>query len=386
MAPEITPIALDIPKDGATCCLSAVDTTCALTVEASMLVQPAIPGHEMMNFPTLSFLIKHSPSGRQILFDLGCRKDFWKLPEPLADVIDKRVPGIRVDKNLVDVLIEGGVDVSKLEAAIVSHHHYDHIGDPATFPKSMDLVVGPGFSEHYLPGYPTAEESPAWEEAFEGRNVREVTFSDNFVVAGYQANDYFGDGSLYILNTPGHTIAHISALVRTTIDTFVFLGGDICHFGGNFRPSEYVHLPEWLSSDDIGQLEHRAAPYACSVFTEFHPEKNHATTSPYYEICNHADSWYHDPSEAQKSVNKLITLDASDRILVLIAHDPILMRSIPLFPHGVLDDWQAAGWKEKIRWGFLDELPLEGKKQVYLADGTFKDGKRIKTIDGTRVE
>ena len=46
--------------------------------------------------------------------------------------------------------------------------------------------------------------------------------------------NYFGDGSLYVLNVPGHAIGHVSALVRTTPDTAVFMGGDVCHFTGEY--------------------------------------------------------------------------------------------------------------------------------------------------------
>lgn len=120
--PKASP-SLEIPTSEITCSLSIIDTTCYLTVPADTLVEPVIKGHELMNFPTFAFLISHSASGKQILFDLGCRKDFWNLPSPIAQVIDKKVPGIRVDKNLSEVLVEGGVDLSNLEAAIISHHH-----------------------------------------------------------------------------------------------------------------------------------------------------------------------------------------------------------------------------------------------------------------------
>ncbi|ORY69029.1 beta-lactamase-like protein [Pseudomassariella vexata] len=377
---DITPEAappLGIPKQGGTCSLSIIDTTCSLTVPAKTLVEPAIPGHELINLPTVAFLITHSASGRQLLFDLGCRKDFWNLPRPIAEIIDAKVPGIKVDRNLVDILIEGGMDIANLEAAIVSHHHYDHIGDPSTFPASMDLVVGPGFSVQFLPGYPTSEASPAFENAFEGRSVREMTFSDQLTVAGFRAHDYFADGSLYILDSPGHAIGHLSALVRTTSDTFVFLGGDICHFNGAFRPTKYVPMPPLLLSPTA---------YACSLFTGCHPDPSNARTSPYYKPCSSADSWYLDPPRACQSIEHLKALDADDRVLVLIAHDPSIMNKFPFFPNGVLDDWHEAGWKQGIRWRFLDELPVDGKAKEYLVSGTYMNGKMVKTLDGTKVE
>jgi glyoxylase-like metal-dependent hydrolase (beta-lactamase superfamily II) len=376
----------NIPKHGKTCLVSVVDTTCILTVHGGTLVEPVIPGHELMNFPTVAFLITNISQGKQILFDLGCQRDFWNLPRPIAEVIETKVPGIKVDKNLVEVLVEGGIDVTEIDAAIISHHHYDHIGDPSTFPKSMDLLVGPGFSNEFLPGYPTREFSPVFERAFKGRNVREITFSDHLVIAGFRAVDYFADGSLYILDTPGHAIGHLSALVRTTEDTFIFLGGDICHFGGTFRPSKYVPLPRSLSPDEVGCSNERTEHFDSSIFTLCHPDPPNARISPYYAPCCGADSWYVSPPLARQSIDKLKALDANERVLVMIAHDPSIMNVVTFFPHGTANNWLDGGWKQRLRWRFLDELPVKGKPIKYLVDGTYINGTRVRTLSGKNVE
>ncbi|OAL53133.1 hypothetical protein IQ07DRAFT_597477 [Pyrenochaeta sp. DS3sAY3a] len=376
----------DIPQEGNICALHIVDTTCVLTVPSDTLVEPSIPGHELMNFPTLAFLISNTASGKDILFDLGCRKDFWNLPSPIAEVIDEKVPGIKVDKNVVDVLTEGGYDVGRLKAAIISHHHYDHFGDPSTFPTSMELVVGPGFSDSFLPGFPTAKDSPVFEADLKGRTVRELSFSDELIVGGYRAIDFFEDGSLYVLDTPGHAIGHLSALIRTTQNTFVFLGGDICHFGGSFRPTQFVPMPELLSPHQVGLERIRSEPYHHSVFTNCHPDQNNATVAPYYTACCKSDSWYDNPALANKSITQLKALDAIDEILVLIAHDPAAMGVVTFFPHGVANEWYKAGWKKALHWRFLNELPSSAKDVDYLVDGTYIDGKRVKTMDGRRVE
>jgi glyoxylase-like metal-dependent hydrolase (beta-lactamase superfamily II) len=376
---------IDIPERGETCILEAIDTTCNLACPAGTLVEPLIHGHETLNLPTIAFLITHLPSGAQVLFDLGSRKDFWNLPKPIVTAIDEKVAGIKVDKDLTEILTEGGADLSKIKAAIISHHHYDHMGNPALFPRSMDLVVGPGFSAHFLPGYPVAEDSPMFENAFEGRNVVEATFEDGLTVGGYEAWDYFHDGSLYILNTPGHAIGHLSALVRTGKHRFAFLGGDICHFGGFIRPTRYVPMPRSLGAAEAGLKQYGLSVCPSSLFTACHPDPDNARTSPYYQPCSGPDSWYIDPPVATRSIAKLMDLDADERVLVLIAHDPALLDTVPFFPKGSLNDWHARGWKTKLRWQFLGELPVEGNLRRYLVSGTYINGSLVKTLDGKRV-
>ncbi|KAL3462505.1 hypothetical protein BJX64DRAFT_288195 [Aspergillus heterothallicus] len=74
-------------------------------------------------------------------------------------------------------------------------------------------------------------------------------------IGAYRAYDWFGDGSLYILDTAGHTYGHLCALARMTTaaaaesetgtpPTFIFMGGDIGHHGALFRPTRYAPIPE----------------------------------------------------------------------------------------------------------------------------------------------
>jgi glyoxylase-like metal-dependent hydrolase (beta-lactamase superfamily II) len=44
-----------------------------------------------------------------------------------------------------------------------------------------------------------------------------------------QVLDIFRDGSLLIVNAPGHLPGHINLLARTSCDHQIYMGGDACH-------------------------------------------------------------------------------------------------------------------------------------------------------------
>ena len=99
-------------------------------------------------------------------------------------------------------------------ADVVSHPHFDHTGDPSTFPASTDLVVGPGFKDAMLPGWPANPDAVVRESDYEGRNLREISFSESLEIGGCRAVDYFGDGSFYLLDTPGVSSCVVFPLCR----------------------------------------------------------------------------------------------------------------------------------------------------------------------------
>lgn len=149
------------------------------------LMKPAMEGLDAMpTLTTWSFLVE-SPSGKKALFDLGVPKEPLKNFSPkYADTIKRNSNwDVHVPKNVADILGENNVQPSEIDSVIwrfvgliiravsqlltlPSHHHFDHIGDITTFPGSTDLIVGPGFKEAFLPGYPADPDSPVREVDF----------------------------------------------------------------------------------------------------------------------------------------------------------------------------------------------------------------------------
>ncbi|KAF2139274.1 uncharacterized protein K452DRAFT_320428 [Aplosporella prunicola CBS 121167] len=370
--------ALSIPKSSATVSVSPINTTTDIVVPASGFVGPVLKGHEYLNLPTFAFHIRHS-SGKEVLFDLGVRKDWWNLSPHTVATVKKLIPALTVDKGITEILKDGGVDLNRISSVVISHWHFDHTGDTSLFPKSTELVFGPGFIKQFMPGWPTNPDALMLDADFEGRNVREPPFTSDFKIGDFEAYDFFGDGSFYILNVPGHAVGHISALARTTEDTFVFMGGDVCHFGGSFRPTIYNPMPEIIPAEAPLDKSRFSVPCPCSAFTACHPNPEKARTEPFYHVTKEDGGWYVEPEKAQQSIGKLEAFDADPNVFVCIAHDVGLLRVVDWFPNGTLNEWKEKGWREKSRWGFFNDLPIGGKPaRDWYAPGLMRDGKVVR--------
>ncbi|KAF7928488.1 uncharacterized protein EAE98_005544 [Botrytis deweyae] len=327
---------LNIPPSSTTVSVRIIDTTTHISgIPLSEFVSPAISGHTHLSIPAYSFLIEH-PSSRSLLFDLGVRKDWENLAPRITERIKNGGWKITVQKGVREQLEEHEVSAASIEAVIWSHWHWDHIGDPSTFDKSTALVVGPGFKKSFTPGYPSDNSSPILESDYADRELREIAFNSGLKIGRFEAFDYFGDGSFYLLNSPGHTIGHMCALakVKTNPNSYVFMGGDACHHGGEFRPSPYHPLPEFLTPARMPSYG-----ITCSAIARRDDGKQVA----------------HDVDEAERTIEKVMEVDASDEVLVVMAHDETLKDVVSFFPR-YANGFRENGWAEKGRWLFLRDF------------------------------
>lgn len=73
--------------------------------------------------------------------------------------------------------------------------------------------------------------------------------------------------------------------------------------------------------------------------------------------------------------------DASPDVLVCIAHDPTLLKVLPVLnnqPDEDLNDWKSRGFKEKLLWGWLNDLPRNGTAgRPILRDSVWRNGERV---------
>ncbi|KAJ6127558.1 hypothetical protein N7523_003170 [Penicillium sp. IBT 18751x] len=343
---------IDIPYSDNTVRVSVIDNGGRLDMPSSCFHEPGFKGAERLNVPSFSFLIEHE-SGQKILFDLGIRKNWQDLPPVALDLFKSNDFSFSTKEDTPTTLERNGIDVSKgaISTVIWSHPHFDHIGDLSKFPSDTKLVVGKDFKKHFLPGYPTDPSSALHHHDFEKREIHELVFPPGCLKIGrFAAVDYIGDGSFYLLDTPGHTVSHISALARTDASppSFVLLTGDVCHHAGEIRPTESVPLPETIEPSPIPEISYPACPG--HVFRSIHPHQSRV--APFYNI---TEAFNDDLEVANSTIIGVQELDSEPNVLTLIAHDSTLLGEIPLFPKS-LEGWAESDMKERLKWKFLADF------------------------------
>ncbi|KAM5349467.1 hypothetical protein ACJ41O_005972 [Fusarium nematophilum] len=340
----------ELPASDNTVDVSIIDSTSNITAPSGRFMEPALPGLETMVVPAFAFLIHNTKMDRTVLFDLGVRKDWQNLPAPVVARLKAAGFAVETVKGVREILEEHGEDASAIEAIIWSHGHFDHTGDPSTFDSNTALVLGPGSKAKLLPGYPSDEKGPVLESDFAGRQVREISSEEfNLKIGRMPAVDYFGDGSFYLLDAPGHCQGHMCGLARLTSqpDSFILLGADCIHHAGELRPNKWTPL-----ANDISPNPLRGTSFCpCDVADRLLPRGEMRT--PFFKPTE--KGVHEDSAVAQETIERVQELDALDNVLLAVAHDPVLLDVVDFYPRKV-NAFMEKGWKQKSQWLFLKDL------------------------------
>jgi N-acyl homoserine lactone hydrolase len=166
---------------------------------------PARPKHLVGS----CYLIKHGDD--YLLWDTG-------MPAALVGHPDVNpVMTVTLRTRIVDQLARIGVRPEQIAMVAISHYHGDHTGQARDFPDAR-LLMGAG-DLAVLRGRPAEAQADLAHWLTGGGQIAEV-----------QGDlDVFGDGSVVMLNLPGHTPGHHGLLVRLASGP-VLLSGDTYHF------------------------------------------------------------------------------------------------------------------------------------------------------------
>lgn len=181
---------------------------------------PGVDVGRPRTFSNNVYLVQHDDGW--LVWDTGLDERLVDTPE--GEVVAHDVRGV-VTRTLTAQLREIAVDPGTVDAIAFSHAHFDHVGNSRLFPAATWYVQRPEHEAMFGPEHARYGFVPALYATMPGNPVR-VLDGDH---------DVFGDGSVQILSTPGHTPGHQSLLVRLPETGPVLLSGDVAHFHANFR-------------------------------------------------------------------------------------------------------------------------------------------------------
>src|ERR1700716_1677240 len=130
-------------------------------------------------------------------------------------------PNVAPKVSLVDYLAKIDVKPEQIKFVGISHYHADHTGQIASFPKATLLIGAKEWDAIPAPKPAEGVNFKPFESWIKGDSKVEPLALDK---------DVFGDGTVIVLRTPGHTPGHQSLFVKLAQTGAVVLSGDAVHF------------------------------------------------------------------------------------------------------------------------------------------------------------
>jgi N-acyl homoserine lactone hydrolase len=158
------------------------------------------------------YLIKHGND--YLVWDTGNPVASGGTPAPTAP-----------SSSLVEQLAQLHLKPEQITFVGVSHYHGDHVGQVASFPQAT-LLIGKGDWD--------ALNDPKPNPGINSANFAHWISGGGKVEPLIGDKDVFGDGSVIMLSTPGHTPGHHSLLVKLKDKGNVLITGDLAHFRENY--------------------------------------------------------------------------------------------------------------------------------------------------------
>jgi glyoxylase-like metal-dependent hydrolase (beta-lactamase superfamily II) len=169
--------------------------------------------------PTPFFLIEHGD--QTVLVDTGMHPGMRTDPKARIGWVADYIKSDFTPDQLVDAQLERvGRPLSSIDAVVNTHLHYDHCGGNELLPAGTKVIVqAREWAAAHDQGEVEANHYGAADFDGHGHEIVEVDGE----------HDLFGDGSVLLLPTFGHTPGHQSVLLRAESGDVV-LCADACYF------------------------------------------------------------------------------------------------------------------------------------------------------------
>jgi N-acyl homoserine lactone hydrolase len=154
-------------------------------------------------------------------------------------------PNVAPKVSIVDQLGKLGLKPEQIKYVGISHYHADHTGQVASFPSATLLIGSREWDAITAPKPAEGVNYKPFEHWAKGEGKVETLAIDK---------DVFGDGSVIVLRTPGHTPGHQSLLVKLPQTGAVIIVGDAVHFRENWD-SDGVPVFNYDRAQTVASIE-----------------------------------------------------------------------------------------------------------------------------------
>jgi glyoxylase-like metal-dependent hydrolase (beta-lactamase superfamily II) len=206
-------------------------------LETLKLLRALVSGEPAMTVPCPAFLIRH-PSAGAVLVDTGLhpsiatdgKENFGRVAAHVGN------PSLEAGTDVPAQLRSRGLDPGEIPVVVMTHMHIDHTSAISEFPGSTFVVseveweaatVGP---KPLLNGYRRAH----FDYAFDYRTIDFNRAGIDSYSSFGRCFDLFGDGSIRLAYTPGHSAGHMSVIAHLSERDFV-IGGDATYTQGQLE-------------------------------------------------------------------------------------------------------------------------------------------------------
>ena len=208
------------------------------------------------NLTDSCYLIGHN--GTAMLWDTGLGAELVGHPKGQGTR-----DWVELDVSLADQLKQLGLAPKNIKILALSHTHFDHIGQASQFADAR-LLVGREDWNTLIAAPPSGDGRARLEPWISGASDKQLVVGDH---------DIFGDGSVVMLATPGHTPGHHSLLVRLRHLGAVLLTGDLYYSAQQYAQNSVpVHDADAASTvSSFARFRKLAHDLAATVIIQHEP-------------------------------------------------------------------------------------------------------------------
>lgn len=236
--------------------------------------------------PVPAFLIRHPKAG-PVLVDTSLHSSLEAKPaanmgRALASATKFRFP----DGDLLTQLRARDVDPKSIRTVVMTHLHIDHASGVSEFPNATFVLsareweAATTVSRPLLHGYRRAH----FDYLFDYRTIDfDGPLIDSYASFG-RTFDLFGDGSIRLAFTPGHTEGHLAVIARLREHDFVIAGDAVytrAQLAGENIPARPEDMHQWERSRR--ELQRFAEGYPNAVIVPGHDPAAWAELAERYE-------------------------------------------------------------------------------------------------------